>query len=217
MEPRLGRDLSTVRVHSDDHAADWASDINANAFAAGSHIFFDRGLYDPGSSRGLRLLAHELAHVAQHAEGRGTESIQLQPAEKDEHAIGKNVVQVPFRLSVTRAMSPEEVLEEFIRQYYGVTSDADVAKIQKHWWVQPRAAVTEADVRVGYKTLVLQQTTGEFLGKLSAGEKQAVNDETDRRFWESTKDQTHRKLTNSPQDRKLAKKACRRCGSSTYM
>jgi hypothetical protein len=206
MEPRIGRDLSAVRIHTDDDAADWANDINARAFTAGSHVFFDKGQYDPSSPRGRRLLAHELAHVAQQAEGRGTGTVQRQPREQDKDAIGQQALLVPFRLQVTRTMSPEEVLEEFIRQYYGVTSDADVAKIRRRWFVQPHAAVSEADVRAGYKALVIQQTSGEFLGKLSKDEQKAVNDETDKRFWDSNKDTAHRKLTNSPQDRKMAKK-----------
>ncbi|MGY4765823.1 eCIS core domain-containing protein [Kribbella sp. CWNU-51] len=62
---RLGRDLSDVRVHTDDDAASAANRLGARAFAAGPHLGFAPGEYDPGSPAGQRLLAHELAHVVQ--------------------------------------------------------------------------------------------------------------------------------------------------------
>jgi hypothetical protein len=64
-EPRLGRDLSSVRVHSDAAAAQSASAVNARAYTLGHNIVFNSGEYAPHSDRGRHLLAHELAHVAQ--------------------------------------------------------------------------------------------------------------------------------------------------------
>jgi hypothetical protein len=69
MEPRLGRDLSRVRVHTDQKAAESAQAVSANAYTAGTHLAFAPGLYAPGTSSGRRLMAHELTHVAQQAEG----------------------------------------------------------------------------------------------------------------------------------------------------
>ncbi|MEO6772702.1 MAG: DUF4157 domain-containing protein, partial [Kofleriaceae bacterium] len=65
----LGLDLSNVRVHTDSAAADAAEALDANAFASGDQIFFAAGQYNPGSPAGDRLIAHELAHVAQHGAG----------------------------------------------------------------------------------------------------------------------------------------------------
>jgi thiol-disulfide isomerase/thioredoxin len=64
-EPRFGRDLSQVRVHTDSLAAQSADELNAHAYTAGSDIVFGAGQYDPGSRRGRQLLAHEIAHVTQ--------------------------------------------------------------------------------------------------------------------------------------------------------
>ena len=64
-EPRFGADLSAVRVHDDERAADSARSMQARAFTIGNDIGFARGEYDPGSETGKRLLAHELAHVMQ--------------------------------------------------------------------------------------------------------------------------------------------------------
>jgi Domain of unknown function (DUF4157) len=58
-------DLSDVRVHTDDHADQLNRSVSARAFATGSDVYFARGEYNPGSSSGDRLIAHELAHVVQ--------------------------------------------------------------------------------------------------------------------------------------------------------
>ncbi|HEY0822840.1 MAG TPA: DUF4157 domain-containing protein, partial [Ramlibacter sp.] len=64
-EQRLGRDLSGVRVHTDDAAADAARSLQARAFTWGNHVAFASGEYQPASERGRTLIAHELAHVLQ--------------------------------------------------------------------------------------------------------------------------------------------------------
>lgn len=69
MEPGLGYDFSSVRVHSDAPAAQSAQAIGANAYTAGDHIVFGAGQFDPSSTSGQRLVAHELAHVVQQADG----------------------------------------------------------------------------------------------------------------------------------------------------
>ena len=69
LERSLGADLSNVRVHTDNLADRLASSVAAMAFTSGSDIFFRSGRYDPDSPEGLRLLAHEAAHVVQQASG----------------------------------------------------------------------------------------------------------------------------------------------------
>ena len=65
MEPRLGRDLSRVRVHTDGRAAASAQAVNALAYTVGRHLVFGCGQYAPHAGPGRRLLAHELAHAVQ--------------------------------------------------------------------------------------------------------------------------------------------------------
>lgn len=62
-------DLSAVRVHTDAAAARSVQAMGALAYAAGSHIAFAPGQYTPGTAGGRHVLAHEVAHVAQHAAG----------------------------------------------------------------------------------------------------------------------------------------------------
>src|SRR2546423_4409952 len=65
MEPRFGHDFSRVRVHTDSSATESARAVNALAYTVGHNIVFGAGLYAPNTTTGRRLLAHELAHVAQ--------------------------------------------------------------------------------------------------------------------------------------------------------
>ena len=64
-EPRLGRDLSAVRVHTGAAADAAARALRAQAFTLGHDIAFARHRYQPATTPGRRLLAHELAHVLQ--------------------------------------------------------------------------------------------------------------------------------------------------------
>lgn len=83
LEPRFGRDLSGVRVHADEAAARSARHINALAYTAGRDIVFGTGEYSPGTNRGMRLLAHELAHVVQQGDGSASRPELLQRKPKD--------------------------------------------------------------------------------------------------------------------------------------
>jgi len=70
MESRFDRDFGDVRVHIDTDAAESAEALSADAYATGRDIYFAAGKYAPESSQGQHLLAHELTHVVQQAEGQ---------------------------------------------------------------------------------------------------------------------------------------------------
>ncbi len=65
MERGFDRDFSQVRLHTDGEAAGLSDSIHAKAFTHGNDIYFNQGQYAPETSEGQRLVAHELAHVAQ--------------------------------------------------------------------------------------------------------------------------------------------------------
>ncbi|GAA2724048.1 eCIS core domain-containing protein [Cellulomonas aerilata] len=69
MEARLGADFGDVRVHTDDAAHRSAAAVDAHAYTVGSNVVFQRGRYDPGSTEGRTMLAHELTHVVQQRSG----------------------------------------------------------------------------------------------------------------------------------------------------
>jgi Domain of unknown function (DUF4157) len=62
----FGRGFAHVRVHTGPLAERSARDIHANAYTVGSDIVFGAGRFAPETPEGRRLIAHELAHVAQH-------------------------------------------------------------------------------------------------------------------------------------------------------
>lgn len=62
---KFDQDFSGVRVHTSPEADALSRELGARAFTTGSDIFFRAGAYEPGSSSGQRLIAHELTHVLQ--------------------------------------------------------------------------------------------------------------------------------------------------------
>ncbi|GJQ22222.1 MAG: hypothetical protein HBSAPP01_00120 [Candidatus Brocadia sapporoensis] len=65
MEPRFNADFSNVRIHSDAESAGLSNQLSARAFTYQNHVFFSRDQYQPGTSEGKQLLAHELTHTIQ--------------------------------------------------------------------------------------------------------------------------------------------------------
>ena len=102
MEDAFGVDLSAVRTHTGSQAASLSRTLGARAFTTGQDIFFGHGAYDPGSTNGRELLAHELPHVVQ--QGTGT---PLAPGVSDPHdaaeleaaAIARSVVHGDRRMA----------------------------------------------------------------------------------------------------------------------
>jgi hypothetical protein len=70
MGTATGEDFSGVKVHTDPESHSLNEQLSAKAFTTGQDIFFREGAYDPGSSAGQELLAHELTHVVQQSAGR---------------------------------------------------------------------------------------------------------------------------------------------------
>src|SRR2546426_3354502 len=85
-ESRLGHDFSQVRIHTDGKAAESAQAVRALAYTVGRDIVFGSGQYATASKDGQKLLAHELVHTIQQADGRmqyGAYSLHLQRDEMD--------------------------------------------------------------------------------------------------------------------------------------
>jgi hypothetical protein len=76
-EPRFGRDFGDVRIHTHTMAAQSAREVGARAYTVGPDIAFALGQYAPTTKPGRRLLAHELAHVAQQRR-HGVAAVQRQ-------------------------------------------------------------------------------------------------------------------------------------------
>ncbi len=65
MEGAFGADFSSIRVHTNNTADTLNRSLSARAFTTGNNIFFKQGEYNPSSSSGKELLAHELTHTIQ--------------------------------------------------------------------------------------------------------------------------------------------------------
>ena len=81
-EPRFGQSFGDVRIHTDARANTLNRALNARAFTTGQDIFFRQGEYNPGSSSGRELLAHELTHVVQQNSPKALLSSQAQPLQR---------------------------------------------------------------------------------------------------------------------------------------
>jgi len=74
MESGIGADFSNLKIHTGPQASALSNQIGAKAFAHGNDIYFNEGQYEPESTDGQHLLAHELTHTVQQGE-----SVQTKP------------------------------------------------------------------------------------------------------------------------------------------
>lgn len=103
MEARMGQDFSDVRVHTGDAADASARSVSAHAYTVGSNIVFQRGAYDPSSTQGQTLLAHELTHVVQQRSG---------PVDGKPAAGGVSVSDPSDRFEVEAARNADRVMSQ---------------------------------------------------------------------------------------------------------
>jgi hypothetical protein len=87
MEPRFGHDFSRVRVHTDSDASESARRVGALAYTVGQNIVFAHAQFRPDTPGGIRLVAHELAHVVQQGAPTSGSALPLgdvtDPAERE--------------------------------------------------------------------------------------------------------------------------------------
>ncbi len=70
-EAELGGDFSQVAVHTNTDPRTLSHAVQARAFTTGQDIFFRTGEYNPATTSGQKLIAHELTHVVQQNGGTG--------------------------------------------------------------------------------------------------------------------------------------------------
>ena len=91
MESGFDRDFSTVNIHTDQDAIGMNKQLGAQAFTHGKDIYFNSGKYNPDTTQGKHLLAHELTHVVQQNKDIEKPDIQRQfiPENASVEMIGK--------------------------------------------------------------------------------------------------------------------------------
>lgn len=96
LEEWIGRSLGDVRVHRDAAAGAAALSLGARAFTIGRDIFFRERTYDPSSTEGLHLIAHEVAHTQQTSPVTMTDDLRTSvpgdPAEREADALADGFV-----------------------------------------------------------------------------------------------------------------------------
>ncbi|MDO8144910.1 DUF4157 domain-containing protein [Isoptericola sp. 178] len=106
-----GHDFSAVRVH-----ADAAAEVGprAQAVTRGHDIFFAPGRYAPHTIEGQRLLAHELAHVAQQGPGTAAATTAGAPGgvQQQTHGAQAPVQSAPVPASAPTPPTPQELADE---------------------------------------------------------------------------------------------------------
>lgn len=65
MEPRFQANFSNVKIQTGDKSAKLNRQLNAQAFTTGNQIFFGKDKFQPDTSEGKELIAHELTHTIQ--------------------------------------------------------------------------------------------------------------------------------------------------------
>ncbi|MFO0699073.1 MAG: DUF4157 domain-containing protein [Nitrospira sp.] len=99
MGQRFGYDFSHVRVHTGAAAEQSALDVSAHAYTVGHNIVFGAGQFEPGTSQGQQLLAHELTHVVQQV---GADGIPGRQGSKEQ---GLPIIS-PSSLRIARLCTP---------------------------------------------------------------------------------------------------------------
>ena len=114
----MGHDFSGVRVHTSAESDTLNQQLSAKAFTTGQDIFFKQGEYNPGSSSGKELIAHELTHVVQQSSGvvgGGGSGMTVRPAgdvyEQEADAVARQAVE-SSSTSAASGVQRQEVPEE---------------------------------------------------------------------------------------------------------
>ena len=134
----FGPVMGAVRVHDGPAADRAARGVGARAFALGQDVVFARGEYQPTSERGRRLLAHELAHVAQ-----GGAALRRSAAScptdwrstvGDDDTRGRGMIRTArAKLDSYDGTNPPEVRTALARHFGGRTGTAFASYIRNVW------------------------------------------------------------------------------------
>jgi hypothetical protein len=205
MEAAFGASFRHVRVHDDGPAAELSRRLRARAFTWGGDIFFAEGGFAPETQAGRHLLAHELAHVIQQHGAGG-------PIRRKAAAAPAPTVPVVINVTVSEETSGPEFFVRAVMQYW------DLGRAEAEKWIEDKRVVCDHEachtgvtadmvgkpiaVKVGgaafskAETEAVARRSAET-ARLPAPERDAINEEADRRFWGRTEYKRGEKLGRS--------------------
>jgi len=164
LETAFGADLGALRIHRDPEAGATAAAARARAFAAGSHLFFAPGSYDPMSPEGRALLAHEVAHALQQT-GRRNRDGDLAATEVGGGSGEIQRAEAPVALPLPTS-DPTPTLEELVGHYGTAFADLEALLNQP----EPVEIPTTDGKTVTAPKLQLQDRLGEALADPARGQ-----------------------------------------------
>lgn len=166
MQDRFSFDFSNVRVYTGKEATALNHQLGSDAFTTGNDIFFANEEIDFNSNEGVKLLAHELAHVAQEG-GANKEKVRRQVTEAEE---AQWALANPGGITSVDTMSTDQIPDnEFMLWNFLVGSD-ELRQSHKQKLI--------GDIIPRWKTLLNTRTDLKIniIGSASSSGKQTTND-----------------------------------------
>jgi hypothetical protein len=145
----MGQDFSGVTVHTDSSADNLSRQLGAKAFTTGSDIFFREGAYNPKSSEGQHLIAHELTHVVQQGasapsvQGKMTVNDPNDQYEAEADAVANTVMNHEEDSAQREAVAPDDEIQEMPVQREAAVTDDEIQEMP----IQREAAVTDDEIQ----------------------------------------------------------------------
>jgi hypothetical protein len=198
-------DFSGVRIHTGGQAAQSAQAVNALAYTVGNDIVFGEGQYAPGTGSGRQLLAHELAHVAQgtgatlHRQvasqgGTGTTpannkayKVKIPPGTKTAQEFRRYAELVIFGRVLNLPWTATEALQS---KYADISHHVG----EEVRFVFPASLVAAAGVPSTQEKAAGQAAANQDYAALSGEQRESVNAEIDRRYFQSINDPAQEKI-----------------------
>ncbi|MEM9004487.1 MAG: DUF4157 domain-containing protein [Cyanobacteria bacterium P01_F01_bin.86] len=122
-------DFSNVRIHTNTQADQLNQHLQAKAFTTQNHIFFKRGEYQPNSTDGQELIAHELTHVKQQGASQSQVNRTIQRTIQDQTGV---IEDIKAKENRNRVAAYSETLKEAIKAACANSTDEKDATLLKH-------------------------------------------------------------------------------------
>ncbi len=186
MGQKIGADFEGVKVHTGPHAIQLSRAINAKAFTYGNDVYFNEGQYNPNSSQGKHLLAHELTHTVQQG---ASPQVQTKEAGGIHHSVVQRTPMAKKMIQKTDGETANTAYGHFEAvSYHPVTSIATGQKVGTEMYLKfhPGANVDAESIGLVQTATVISKgseyatRTGGQYAKRSATEGPGTNTFIDR-------------------------------------
>lgn len=190
MESGFRVSFRDVHIHTDKRANEMNSFLNAQAFTHGKDIYFNVGKYQPESTEGKRLLAHELTHVVQQGgdndelinkNGRdsnssnGSQTSSTNSSESLEEKLDRIESNYRSMISTARSMGQNVAADNLEHFLNGGGAERKLSVS----WLRNFSEITDAEV-VNQERF--ESSLIEISNKLEDGEQKTFDDYWDRRL-----------------------------------